>query len=94
VDTKCLIVGYWFVFDCGLLDPADTRTQWCWVLLNPLELGPAPSRTQKLGALPSLLKAYGSDLAADPTLKPDPKHFQKLPKRWVLPPNNINFLNL
>jgi hypothetical protein len=23
------------------LDPADTKTQWCWVLLDPLELGPA-----------------------------------------------------
>jgi hypothetical protein len=28
------------VVDCGLLGTADTWTQWRWVLLNPLELGP------------------------------------------------------
>jgi hypothetical protein len=82
------------VFDCELLGPADTRTQWCWVLLNPLKLGPAPSRIQELGVLSSLPKVVGSGLVADPTLKPDQKHFQKLSKHWVLPPNNVNFLNL
>jgi len=44
------------VFDCGLLGPADTRISFCWVLLNPLKLGPASSRTQALGQLPSLPK--------------------------------------
>jgi len=31
-------------------------TQWRWVLLNLLELGPAPSRTKALGPLPFLPK--------------------------------------
>jgi len=44
------------VFDCGLLGPADTRISFCWVMLNPLKLGPASSRTQALGPLPSLSK--------------------------------------
>jgi len=35
---------------------ADTRTQWRWVLLNLLELDPAPSKTKALGPLPSLSK--------------------------------------
>jgi len=38
----------------------------------------------RLGALPTLQKAIGSDLVVNPTLlglasKPDPKHFQKGP---------------